>query len=345
MRSFAAYIHMLFLLAACTGENRVSVIPLPDQDRVEIYMDGALFTAYRYESELEKPVLFPVVAPGEVTITRGYPIDPGAKENTDHPHHTGCWLNFGSVNGFDFWGNSHQVSQERKKEMGRIIHREVIRAESKDKRGLLEVKMEWVAPDNEDASTLLEEQTIFYFRFDSLTRIIDRITKLTAIADEVVFNDNKEGFMAIRVHRAFDHPSDRPLVLTDAHGVPSDSAVLDNEGVTGWYRNSNGVEGIDVWGKRAKWVKLTGTRESEIYSIILFDHPENYGHPSCWHARGYGLFSVNNLGKRVFDQDLEPVRIVLEKGESITFKHRLAIFRGDATDRETEEIFSRFSLE
>jgi hypothetical protein len=35
-------------------------------------------------------------------ITRGYPFIKKAGERVDHPHHVGMWLNYESVNGFDF---------------------------------------------------------------------------------------------------------------------------------------------------------------------------------------------------------------------------------------------------
>ncbi|MCK5692499.1 MAG: PmoA family protein, partial [Bacteroidales bacterium] len=76
------------------------------QDRVEVLVNGELFTAYRFEATLEKPILFPVHAPDGTIVTRGYPLAPRGKERVDHPHHVGLWLNFGDVNGYDFWNNS-----------------------------------------------------------------------------------------------------------------------------------------------------------------------------------------------------------------------------------------------
>jgi hypothetical protein len=50
--------------------------------------------------------LYPLIADGGITVTRGYPLEPRPGERVDHPHHAGLWFNYGEVNGFDFWNNS-----------------------------------------------------------------------------------------------------------------------------------------------------------------------------------------------------------------------------------------------
>jgi hypothetical protein len=73
----------------------------------------------------------------------------------------------------------------------------------------------------------------------------------------------------------------------------------------------------------------------------MFDHPQNYGYPSYWHARGYGLFSVNNLGARAYDEKAVPVELKLKPGESILFKHRLYISSGDHPGTAKLEALSK----
>ena len=72
---------------------------------------------------------------------------------------------------------------------------------------------------------------------------------------------------------------------------------------------------------------------------------ERADHPPIWHARGYGLFSVNNLVQKAYQTDLPAVRHVLTEGESLTLKHRLAVVRGDPQEDEVNRLFSRFSEE
>ena len=345
--------HLLVLFFGfCVGSSTIAQKNVPvtlkiqeDRDRVEVYMDGELFTAYRFEATLEKPVLYPLHAPDGTIVTRGYPIAPRGKERVDHPHHVGLWLNFGDVNGYDFWNNSSAIPDERKGAYGRIVHRTIEQVASSGKEGLLKVEMDWMAPDNEQAEKLIEESTTFIFRAEKGAWSVDRITSLTAAADSVIFTDNKEGMLAIRVDRAFEHPSDKPEVYTDAFGNSTMVAVLDNEGVTGWYQNSEGDEGPDAWGKNARWVKLTGIKEGSTCSLIIMDHPENINYPSCWHARGYGLFSVNNLGRQVYNRELEKFQLLLKKGETLTFRHRFTVAMGNLTHQELESLFSDFISE
>jgi hypothetical protein len=314
-------------------------------DMVEVYVDSFLFTTYRHESSLEKPVLFPVHAPDGNMVTRGYPLDPRPGERVDHPHHVGLWFNFGDVNGYDFWNNSSAVPDERKGAYGRIVHRSIEQLESHGASAFLKVELEWMAPDNELAEKLLDESATYVFSILNGVWVVDRITHLTAARDHVTLTDNKEGLLAIRVDRVFEHPSQSPVILTDEKGRPSGEAVSNNRGVTGWYTNSDGVEGMDAWGKNARWVRLTGTKGDAEYSLVLMDHPGNVNFPSCWHARGYGLFSVNNLGRNVFNKKLERFRLVMDKGDSITFRHRFVVARGLLTSQEVETLYENFVSE
>jgi len=315
------------------------------QQRVEVYCGEELFTTYRHDKDLEKPVLFPVNAPGAITLTRGFPLEPRVKERIDHPHHVGLWFNFGDVNGFDFWNNSQAVPEERHEHYGRIIHREILEATSVKNRGVLKVSMDWLAPDNEQAEKLLEEETTFQFMARDSIRVIDRITRLTAVSDSVVFTDNKEGMLAIRVDRAFEHPAESPLFLTDAFGNPSLVKTMDNEGVKGWYLNSEGDQGTEAWGKNARWVKLSGEKQGQNCSMVLMDHPDNLNYPACWHARGYGLFSINNLGRRVYNAELDRFQLTLQKGQSIVFRHRFVSAAMDLDEAQIEALYQDFITE
>ena len=129
--------------------------------------------------------------------------------------------------------------------MGRSRHVKVLAAESGPKEGRLQVAIEWVMPDG---SVVIDEDTTFVFRGGVGQRIVDRTTRLTARASPVRFADNKEGFLGLRVARSLEHPSTEPATFTDAAGRATAVAVLDNTGVTGRYRSSEGQEGDDVWG-------------------------------------------------------------------------------------------------
>ena len=147
--------------------------------------------------------------------------------------------------------------------------------------------------------------------------------------EPVLFSESKEGMLGLRVDRAFQKPSDRPERYTDAMGNVTEVATVNNEGVTGEYVNSLGDRGDDVWSKRAEWTMLNGTKEGDDISILIIDSKDNPNYPAWSHARGYGLFAVNNMGGRDFDKTLtEPVEYKLEPGESVSFTYKVIVKSG-----------------
>ncbi len=308
-----------------SAETRFEVVDLPDEKKVEVWIDGDLFTAYIYPDQIAKPVLYPLKTVSGKALTRGFPLDTVPGERVDHPHHIGHWMNYGDVNGLDFWNNSEARPAEDKHMYGTIFHKEVRNIQGRDDMGMLEVVNEWKTPDG---VVLLEEQTRFIFSVQGNSRIIDRITTLHALNQEVAFKDNKEGMFAVRVTRAMELPSEKPDIFMDAHGNPTETKVLDNTGVNGNYLSSEGIEGGDVWGTRARWMKLYSTMEGETVAIVIFDHPDNVGYPTYWHARGYGLFAANPLGQAVFSKGEEVLDFKLAPNESVSFKFRLLVHSG-----------------
>ena len=322
----------------------VRVVPDTVAQRVAIFVGEALFTAYLYAdslSVLKKPVLYPLRTASGVDVTRGFPLDPRPGERVDHPHHIGYWFNYGDVNGLDFWNNSDAVRPERADAMGTIRHRAITHVEGGPGHGELAVTMAWLRPDG---TPILREDTRFVFHATPGTRRIDRITTLTALDERVAFDDNKEGALGLRVRRALEMPTDKAIKLMGADGAVTEA--LDNDGVTGHYRNSEGIEGYpEVWGQRARWVTLSGVVEGDSVTIAIIDHPQNVGFPTYWHARGYGLFAANPLGQAVFSEGAETLSFALDPGASTTFRHRLVLFEGPAASVDAEVEYQDFAGE
>ena len=108
-----------------------------------------------------------------------------------------------------------------------------------------------------------------------------------------------------------------------------------NTGVNGNYLSSEGIEGGDVWGTRARWMKLYSTMEGEKVAMVIFDHPDNVGYHTYWHARGYGLFAANPLGQEVFSKGEQVLDFKLAPNESVSFKFRLLVHSGKELRTET----------
>ena len=319
---------------------KVKLIRIDDKQKVDVLVGGKLFTSYQYPSNMEKPYLFPVYAPNSSVITRGFPLEPRKGERVDHPHHIGIWFNHGNVNGLDFWNNSSAIPAAKKDSYGHIVVKEVVKAKS-GKKATLTVISNW---DDNKGNTLLVENAQYIFSADKNSRTIDHISILTAANGKVTITDNKEGMFAIRVDRAFEMPSNESLIFTDDKGNPTTVKATDNTGVTGMYVSSSGLKGEKVWSSRNDWVLLSGTKDNVLTTMGVFDHPKNLGYPAHSHARGYGLFSTNNLGAKSYVPSEEQIVVTLQKGESITLRHRFYVTSGaELTPEKANQIFQAFS--
>src|SRR6056300_1492729 len=182
---------VLFSLSSCknnTSKNAsaqnssemnsaVRFVHSSEKKSVSVYFGESLFTNYLYVENYYKPVLHPLLTQSGKSLTRGYPINPQPNERVDHPHHVGYWLNYGDVNGLDFWNHSDAIPAEKKEGYGTIfpVSFELDEANSK-----LSIVTEWKTPDG---TVLIEEHTDFVFSEQGSHRMIDRTSTLHAKED------------------------------------------------------------------------------------------------------------------------------------------------------------------
>ncbi len=332
----AVLIIVSFSMAANAQQSGFSIVEKKEQKQVDILFNNKLLTAYCYYDSSRKPVLFPVNTVDGITVTRSYPFSKVPGERTDHPHHTGIWLNYESVNGLDFWNNSTAITVEKRDHYGTIIHQRIISKKANGNTASLEVSAIWVRPDKK---ILLNERTRFHFTVKGNDLIIDRITSLTAADTAVIFKDVKDGMFAIRVARELEMPAKDKTSFVDDKGnitnVPPSGAD-----VTGMYYGSTGLKGDSVWGSKGNWVMLAGKKEGKDITIAMFDHPLNVGYPTYWHARGYGLFAANPLGRKVFSNGKEELNFSLAPKESTIFRYRIVIHSGAMLTAEEMNKFA-----
>jgi len=295
----------------------------PDK-KVDIMIDGKYFTSYLYGEDLTKPVLFPVCSPCGVALTRSYPL--GAKvegESEDHPHHMGVFFTYDRVNDDGFWNNKTSPPQIRHIKFTGITQ----------ERGLVRICaiMHWVGKSGQ---ALLEEDRRMTFRGNCFENYIDFSIDLKALDEKVVFGDTKEGMFAIRT----------------AHWLREHAGKNWPEGMlpTARYLSSNGDETArNVWGKRAKWVRLEGEKAGRTFGIAVFNHPSSVNYPTYWHARDYGLFSADPLGQGYFQkarklENPEYLNLTLEPGEKAHFGFRMIFYEGPRTKEELEKRFEDY---
>lgn len=86
---------LVLLYASCilplnaAQAQSIEVVPEHEAQRVDVLVDGDLFTSYVYSDTLavlKKPVLYPIRTSDGREITRGYPIHPREGDRVDHPH-------------------------------------------------------------------------------------------------------------------------------------------------------------------------------------------------------------------------------------------------------------------
>lgn len=315
------------IAASCTSsqEKKTQHLPITFMEnsvskKIDILVDGKLFTTFQWPDNVCKPVLYPIFTSSGTEVTRGFPIAPKAGERADHPHQIGMWLTYGNVNGLDFWGNGSQGLGTKNANGGFIKHlkTENISGET----GSFETYESWV---DSAGTELLKEKTEFRFTAIGTTRIIDRKTTLTANETTISMPDTKEGMFGIRVARQLELPVSGTVEMYNTDGTITRLKDTLNIGITGNYRSSEGITGEEVWGTRANWMDLYGTVGDEKISLAICDHPDNPNYPTYWHARGYGLFAANPLGVKDFTKGENNLDFKIPAGTSVTFSYRVII--------------------
>ncbi|WP_300604628.1 PmoA family protein [Niabella sp.] len=325
--------------AAQAAPKGFELVTRPDQTQVDVVYNGRLLTAYCYTDSIAKPFLYPVNTLEGITVTRGFPVKPIPGESTDHPHHVGIWMNYESVNGIDFWNNSSAIPAAKKEHYGTIIHQKIQRQSASGNKATLQATATWV---NHSGTAFLNERTSYFFEVNDNRFYITRVSTLTALKKPVVFKDVKDGFFAIRVAKELEMPSATAKSFTDDKGNVTTVSASGPGVPTGMYYASNGKTGDAVWSSQGTWAMLKGKKDGAPITIAMFDHPTNTGYPTYWHARGYGLFALNPLGRAVFSNGTDSLNLVLQPGQSKTFTYRIVIAQQDLTIPEATQMEAAF---
>lgn len=328
----------------------IAVISCKDQvvekDYLYVYQDDTsnelaltygnkLLTILHYGPELYKPYFFPVNTLDGIRITRGWPEDPSAFEPVDHPHQKGIWFNFGDINGIDFWNNSDSVKASEKSRYGRITCDSATVRELNDTSTVFILYNRWIT---ETGTELLKEKAEFHLNVGPGYWAMERTTRMVA-SEDLQFNDNKEGLLAIRMAREFQSDLNKPVIILDSTLKISAEKRVKDAGKSGFYFASSGKTGSQVWGTANEWVGLKGVKDGDSITVVMMDHPQNFSHPPHWHARDYGLFSVNNFGRHSFIQSLEPLNLELKMGDELSLKHKIMVFSGMQPEKEDINMF------
>ena len=77
----------IFLMGCSLSKSQPDILIQENKQekKIDVVVDGNLFTSYRYSTDFEKPFLFPIYSPNGSVVTRGYPLEPRKGERVDQP--------------------------------------------------------------------------------------------------------------------------------------------------------------------------------------------------------------------------------------------------------------------
>jgi hypothetical protein len=317
----------LFLTASSL--SAADVLIKVDKDKVDFLAGDKLVTTYQISPTYAKPILWPVYAPGDIKVTRDWPMVPLKEKESgsiDHIHQKSVWFCWGDVipeglevkdkikgiKGVDFWSEA--------KGHGRIVCTEVGKPVVDKWKGHLVTSNEWRTADGKK---IMDETRHLHFYDFGKARLMVLDIRLDATVCPITFGDTKEGAMGVRVHDA---------IRADKNGK-------------GKIQNAEGkINEKDCWGQISAWCDYSGPIEGKTVGIAVLCDPKN-PHPSAWHTRGYGLHAANPFGRAgarfpalAGRSDL----VRLAKGDSIHFRYGVLVHEGDTETGRVAEYFDRF---
>jgi hypothetical protein len=309
------------------AQPQVKLTPLADRVRVEI--GGQHLTDYVFGDGASRSYCDPILAADGTPLTRDFPMKTTPGEDTDHPWQRSLYFAHSMVNGIDFWNEGTGDASRSPKEKGRTILDGKI--ETVDGAiGVLRARNRWLAPDGRLICT--DERKIS-FHADAGGRFIDFEITLRALPDQpLLFGDNKDGTMAIRVAQWMTMPHKMKGVAT---------------GGNGHIVTAKNARDAAAWGTRAPWCDYNAQRNGTTYGIAIFDHPQNLRHPAWWMARDYGLFASNPFGwhdyEKEFANDPHKGDHLVPAGGSLTLRYRFYFHLGDEQVAKVADQYAAYT--
>jgi hypothetical protein len=290
----------------------VKLTPLADRVRVEI--DGQLFTEYVYGDGATRPYLYPVLASDGTPLTRGFPMEPVAGEDNDHPWHKSLFFAHSFVNGVDFWNEGTGDAGHSPPAKGKTVSDPPV-VTTRGNTSVLQAHTRWLAPDGRLICT---DVRTLRFHATAAGRFIDcEVTWQAPAGEPLLIGDNKDGTMAIR--------------LAQWMTLPHKFQGRDLPG-TGHIVTSAGRRDTEAWGTRADWCDYHAPHNGQTYGVAIFDHPQNLRHPTWWMARDYGLFAANPFGRHDFEGRKDEPHLgdyPIPAGGTLTLRYRFYFHLGD----------------
>lgn len=265
-------------------------------NQVDLTVSGKYFSKYYFGDDLAKPYMGPFYEKYGKQMTR---LNFTIKE---HPHHRSLWVSHGDIDGVDNWNE--------RPEHGYIINQGIDGVVSSPAYCEFTAHNVWTKHDK--TTKQCDEVTTYrIYNTSDEVRVMDVTIRLVASYGAFTLGKTKEaGPIAVRMN---------------------DELVV---GKTGRFETPDGINEDEIWMKRAPWCDYCGTAEGHRCGITIMDCPDNFGYPTYWHSRNYGLMAPNNSFIP------EPRRI--EAGDEAKWTFRVVIHNGDTRSAEISERYADF---
>lgn len=220
--------------------------------RIDVSINGNLFTQYVCSDDEKYPFFFPVNSPSGFGVT--------SMRNGLYPHHSSLFFACDRVNGGNYWQEGLDRGQIRS------LRAEILKT-GKDS-VVIENECIWSRPGA--MSPVRDVRTIIITAPSKEMYQIDFDITLDMLMNVKIEKTNHSFFSA---RMAPDLSVAQGGIMINAEG---------NKGETG----DNGT-----FGKKSPWMDCYGTRYGKTEGLAIFQHPSNPWYPSPWFTRDYGFFS------------------------------------------------------
>ena len=323
MTRILASAFLLLIALPLRADDGVTIVK--DKDVLEFRIGKEMVTRYHIGEAVAKPYFYPMNAPGEIPVTRAWPMVKGApKETTDHIHQKSAWFCHGDVipegieikqkikgvKGVDFW--SENVGH------GKIVAVSVGEPKNGNHAASVTTKNEWRTADG---TKIIDETRVIHLHVvPGGSRLFVFEIDLHASVCPITFGDTKEGSFGVRVN-------DEIIAKNGGHFFNADAKKDEKE----------------IWGNPSVWCDYVGTIGGKVAGIAVFDDPTNKPAAS-WHARGYGLMAANPFGRDASfpSQKGKTDLFKLAKGDHLKLRYGILLHAGDTKEGKVAEAFEIF---
>lgn len=146
----------------------VQVLPNLAEKRVDVFIDGKLFTSYRFSDEFKRPSFFPILSSNNTSL----PTETIGTKQFELPFHPTL---------------KTKVRKDLEIPAASVVHKSLDSYKSGENEGEMIVTSEW---KNTKGKTVITEKTVYLFEKKDGARFINRKTTLLAGKDTLRFEDD-----------------------------------------------------------------------------------------------------------------------------------------------------------